>query len=356
MKILVVGDGHSDIHEEVVAEAFRLLEHQVDVFFWHEYFRSTNIFVRQWLRVQNKFIVGPQIKRINRDFLDKVSLFMPYFIFIYRGTHIFASTILAIKKQIPACKILGYNNDDPFAIGHRSYLWRHFIASVPHYDIVCAYRHHNIQQLLGIGAKRVELLRSWFVPWLNKPAPVSTENRDDSFRSDVVFVGHYEPDNRVSLLELIVRSGWKLRLFGPGWDPVIRSSSELSGQIPVRSVWGDDYNEALSRSRIALCFLSKLNRDTYTRRCFEIPATRTLMLSEYTADLASMFREGEEVEFFRNPEEMINKINFYSNNETRCREVAEAGYRRVVEDGHDVVSRMRQVLAWMDKIKTGKVA
>src|SRR5947208_3167798 len=111
-------------------------------------------------------------------------------------------------------------------------------------------------------------------------------------------------------------------------------------------VWGDAYNKALCGAKIALCFLSKLNRDTYTRRCFEIPATKTLMLSEYSNDLATLFAEGSEIEFFRSISELVDKATYYVTHPEERLAMAEAGFRRVVEDGHDVRSRMRQVLAW----------
>ena len=101
---------------------------------------------------------------------------------------------------------------------------------------------------------------------------------------------------------------------------------------------------------MALCFLSKLNRDTYTRRCFEIPATGTLMLSEHTDDLASLYKEGEEADFFRTREELIEKLKLYFGNEPLRQTVAANGYQRVMADGHDVVSRMEQVLAWVAEI------
>ena len=78
------------------------------------------------------------------------------------------------------------------------------------------------------------------------------------------------------------------------------------------------------------------------------------MISEYTEDLASLFREGEEADFFRTPEEMMAKIECYLTDEPRLQAVAEAGFRRVHTDGHDVVSRMRQVLAWMADMQEDK--
>jgi spore maturation protein CgeB len=345
MRILVVGDGHSVIHEIAVARAFRELGHQVEEFHWHAYFASVNTFSRLLCRAQNKYIIGPRVRRINDDLLAMAVRFAPHLIFIYRGTHVRPATIAAIQAKVVGCKVLGYNNDNPFSPAYPVYLWRNFLAAVPLYDAVFAYRHSNIEPLRRLGGRRVELLRSWFVPWLNRPFEPAVIKRDMPI-VDVVFIGHFEPDERMRLLESIVARGWKLRLYGPGydWDPVIRQSALLASQVPVQLVWGDEYSAALCASKIALCFLSKLNQDTYTRRCFEIPATRTMLLSEYSDDLASLFREGEEAEFFRSPQEMLNKIEKYLSDESLRRVVAENGYRRVHADGHDVVSRMRYVI------------
>ena len=45
MKILVVGEGHSSIHEVAVNQAFRKLGYQSKLFTWHNYFRSKNLFL-----------------------------------------------------------------------------------------------------------------------------------------------------------------------------------------------------------------------------------------------------------------------------------------------------------------------
>ncbi|MBF0414786.1 MAG: glycosyltransferase [Magnetococcales bacterium] len=350
MKILVVGDGRSAIHEVAVVEAFGELGHQVESFYWQPYFASRSKLEYLWLRFQDKFIIGPTINRINSDLIKAAIKFNPHIIFIYRGTHIKETTIFEIKRNIIKVFVTGYNNDDPFADGHPPWLWRHFRKCVPIYDLVLAYRHHNLDEFKCIGAKRVELLRSWYIPKFNYPASLSDKDRI-LYDCDVVFIGHYENDGRLELLEEISRSGFSLRIFGPPyeWNRLLAKSKYLKHLSPVHLVWGDDYNKAVCGAKIALCFLSKLNRDTYTRRCFEIPAAGTLLLSEYSDDLASLYRAGEEADYFASKEELIKKISLYINDDILRSHVAANGSLRVRNDGHDIGSRMAKVLDYVEQ-------
>lgn len=350
MKILVIGDGHSAIHEVAVVEAFKKLGHMVEPFYWQSYFKSSNALGRLWKKAQNKFLLGPTINRLNRHLVKKAAEFDPKLIFIYRGTHVTPSTLRELKCALPNCNVFGYNNDDPFAEGHPSWLWRHFMQCVPVYDLVFAYRHQNLDEFIKLGAKRVELLRSWFIPELNYPVSLSDKDKL-TFDCDVVFIGHYEDDGRLEYLESIVEAGYKLRLFGPPyeWNNLLLRSEKLRHLFPVRLVWNSDYSKAISGARIALCFFSKLNRDTYTRRCFEIPATGTLLLSEYSDDIATLYTEGKEVDFFKSKQEMICKIKLYLDDDCLRRQVAADGRQRVIGDGHDIVSRMAEVAELVEK-------
>lgn len=355
MKILVAGDWHSELHEAPVYQAFRTLGHDVSRFSWHEYFRAGNGWGRALediaKRAQNKFVLGPLLTRINRDFVSCVDSLRPDMVFVYRGTHITAESLHTVKSRHPSCILVGYNNDDPFSPAHPRWLWRHFLRGLPKYDLTLAYRLHNVDDFRSAGAKHVQLLRSWFIPERNHPVSLS-EQEQSEYGCDVAFVGHYEDDDRIEYLRAVARNGWRLRLWGPGydWDSVLQRYSELKGQIPVHLVWGENYNKALCGARVALCFMSKLNRDTYTRRCFEIPATGTLMLSEYTTDLAAMLKEGEEADYFRSKDELLAKLDLYLRDDGLRRRVAEAGRQRVIADGHDVVSRMRQVIGWVSDL------
>lgn len=349
MKVLVAGDWHSDLHETEVCNSLKRLGHEVLEFKWFHYFKfdvskpcSFGALVK---RIQNKFVAGPLIEKINRDFLAQVLKQKPDVIFVYRGTHLKEATLRSIRRSLPDCKLIGYNNDDPFSPKQPRYLWRHFMACVPIYDLMLAYRHANLGDFRSAGAKQVDLMRSWYVP--DRSYPIELAEADKKlYECDVVFIGHYESDQRLEYLEAIVKKGYSLRLFGPAkyWQKPLEHSSVLKHLAPTRMVWGEDYNKALCGAKIALCFFSKLNRDTYTRRCFEIPATQTLMLSEYSDDLATLYEKGVEADFFSSQEEFLERIDFYiNNNDVRAR-VAERGYSKVSSAGYDIDTRISNML------------
>ena len=355
MKVLIAGSWDSELHEEPVFKAFKELGHDPIQFKWHTYFKPQNLIGNIFipiLKAQFKYMLGPIVYRVNRDLVDMVSCEQPKIIFIYRGNLVYKKTLVRIKQILPATILICYNNDDPFSPHYPSWKWRHFIASVSVYDLVLAYRIQNLDEFKKAGAKRVELLRSWFIPEMNRPVELSNDEKAE-FGCDVVFIGHYEDDGRLEYLEEIVRKGWHLRIFGPGyqWNSVLRRSSILNKHVPVRLVWGPEYNLALCGAKVALCFFSRLNRDTYTRRCFEIPASGTVMLSEYSKDIASMYTSNMEALFFGCVDEMIERIDWMLSDDDRRKEIAFAGNRRVWRDGHDIVSRVECLLKLVNELR-----
>lgn len=348
MNVLIVGDWHSELHEKAVYQALRKLGHQPNRFSWCEYFQAAgwaDKLVSPLFKAQNKYTIGPLVDRLNQDLVGKVALEQPDVVFVYRGTHIYAETLRQLRTVAPHVTLVGYNNDDPFSPQYPKWKWRHFLAGVPEYDLLLAYRQHNVVEFKAAGASRVELLRSWFIPEMNHPVEL-TESERQRYDCDVVFVGHYEEDGRLDCLEAIAQRGWNVRIFGhaDGWHSAIKRSKWLGHLYPLNTVWGKEYNKALNGAKIALCFFSKLNRDTYTRRCFEIPATGTMLLSEYSDDLAGMFTPGVDADYFNNKTELVEKIDWYLNNTDEMRMIAKSGMEKVTGDGHDVYSRISSVL------------
>lgn len=334
--------------------ALAAIGHEPLKFAWHRYFGGARTRPGALaLRAQDKYLAGPAVDRLNRDLVALAAAERPDAVFVYRGSHIYPGTLRKIRDCLHNVVLVGYNNDDPFSPRYPSWQWRHFLGGLREYDLALAYRQHNLAEFTAAGARRVELLRSWFVPERNFPAELSAEEQA-RYGCDVVFVGHYEDDGRLQLLEGIVRGGWSLRLFGPPkeWNRILPQSAVLAGLAPVRFVAGKDYNDALNGGKLALCFFSKLNRDTYTRRVFEIPATGTVMLSEYTEDAAQLFTPDREAVFFHTGEEMLANIARLLGDEPARDAIAQAGLRRVWSDGHDIASRMHVLVGWIEQIRS----
>lgn len=347
MKVLVVGDWLADIYEQAIYDGFSRSGCVVDRFSWIEYFKyyqyprhfhvKKNLFFSLYYRIQNRFVFGPVLNKINKDLINSVSKGDYDLVFIYRGTHIFPGTLKKLKKQ--GCKIFGYNNDDPLSTRYPKYLWRHFIKSVPLYDHLFCYREHNIGEYLQLGNKNASLLRSYYIREKN----FKIDNICKKY--DLVFIGHFEDDGRDAYMLDLLKSNYTVKLFGTGWgkSKLYQEIVMLNGEIsPVY----DDYNLILNQSKIALVFLSKLNRDTYTRRCFEIPATGTMMISEFTDDLTSLYQPGIEADFFKSKEELLKKVEYYMSNPDLVFKIGESGRKRLISDGHEVLDRVVQVMKY----------
>ena len=309
MNILIVGDWHSNVHEECLKIAFKKLGHEAHKFSWHQNFNTNkyNFFYGLFLKIQNKFVIGPEIRSINDDLVSKAKSLSPDVIFLYRGTHIWPCTVKLLRGM--GIKIISYNNDDAFSKLQPRWRWRHFIHSIIHSDICLAYRHCNLEELKQHGAKCVYLFRSWFVPDQNFRIDKNVLEKK-KYQCDVIFAGHYEDDGRLQILEEVLKQGWSLKLYGHAdqWRKPLKSSKILKHLNPIQPVWGKDYNMAINGAKVALCFMSKMNRDTYTRRCFEIPASGTVLMAEYSADLNNLFVDNESIILFKNVNEFLLKF------------------------------------------------
>lgn len=343
--MMVAGAWRWPVYEKACADALTRLGVDIIRFPWADYFKGP------FGRVQEAIpFPGPALLQLNCAIVNAAKEEKPEIMLVWRGTHILPKTLRVIKSQIGAM-LVSYNNDDPFGpaahgrVPWRHYFrWRQYLKSVPEYDLHFMYRNINVPEILQKGAQQACVLMPYFIPETNHPVKIS-ENELRKYACDIVFVGHYEPDGRAQYLRALVKSGFHVRLFGGAyWARQVLGNYLYDYFAPIVPAEGEDYAKALCGAKVCLAFLSKLNRDTYTRRCFEIPACGRVMLAERTDDLLKMFKEDEEACFFSSQGELINKTKWLVENPSIREKISQAGLRRVWADGHDVTSRMRQML------------
>lgn len=354
IKILVVGDFASPVHEPAISSAFVSLDEEVYKFSTTSFFGGflsrppktvSEVFKFLYYRIQNKLSFGPVITRINKGLVREVLETNPDLVFVYRGTHVRPDTLSAVKKT--GAIVFGYSNDDPFGKNYPFYVWHNFKRSIFGYDHIFVYREKNVADYRALGYENVSLLRSYYIKERNFPIPNLVQN---AYTADSTFIGHYEDDGREEYVKAIIDAGIDFQLHGPEWgrSKYYELFKKKFGAIESLR---DDYNLALNSAKIALVFLSRLNSDTYTRRCFEIPAAGTFMLAEYSNDLANMFEENKEAAYFRSKEELVQKIKFYLEHEDLREKIAKAGLERLLKDGHEVVDRAREIIRIYNIVK-----
>jgi spore maturation protein CgeB len=350
-RMILVGDYMWPWYQDACADALESMGFDVERFGWPNDFHSFvegktgPVYLSLWHRIQYRFHFGPTVWQVNQRLIQVAKQFEPEIVWFYNVQLISSRTVKKLRKLLPNTIFIQYANDNPFSNDAKHGLWRNYLSSIPHFDVHFAYRHSNILNYRLHGVHNVHLLRSYFIP--EEDHPELQKVIPDRFKCDIVFAGHYEDDGRVELLEAICEAGYALNLFGGGWNVALKkisTQSPLHGLFPVAPVTGAEYRYAICGAKVALSFLSTLNHDTYTRRNFQIPAMKVSMLSQYTDDLASLFIPDIEATFFRNKAELLQKLKALIADEKRLSAIAEAGFKRVHNDGHDVNARMRSMV------------
>lgn len=338
MRTLIVGAGYYPIFEKAIYDAFLELGYkETEMFCWNAYL-SDSIFSR----IQNKFQIGPRVTRFNRDLVRKCEDYQPDLVFIYTGILVFPGTIKAIK-HIGRTKVFSYNNDDPFAEFYPFYHWRHYKKSIPVCDRNFVFRKKNIEDIRRVYNLDAELLRAYYIDRKNY---LCSESELLPNVPEVVFMGHYEDDERCRYINELVKNGIKVGVPEEHYAMFAKHSPGVISLRDNRTL----YNQYLCSCKIPLIFLSKINHDTYTTRCFEIPAAGALIFSPYNEDMESMFADDKEAVYYRNEEEFVKKVNYYLLHDAEREAIAKAGRERLLKDGHEAKDRVRKILKIYDEV------
>lgn len=265
----------------------------------------------------------------------------PDYIFLWNATHISSRTITLLKNE--GVKIITYSNDDPYTRQNKPlaqfFLWRYFLKYIEHSNFHFVYRPINLIESKKYTKSITHLLPPYFIPEVLSETQLSIEEKN-RFSCDVVFIGHYENDYRSEYIESIYDNDIKIKVFGTGWNE--KAPTRFKAKFgKIERLDQVNYFKSLNASKICLSFLSKWNRDVYTRRCFEIPASGNLLLCESNDVIKNFFIEDQEAVFFETKEEMLKKIEWLISNPHLIDKISKAGQERVNKDGHDIKSRVR---------------
>ncbi|MBP0015939.1 MAG: glycosyltransferase family 1 protein [Cyanobacteria bacterium SBLK] len=148
---------------------------------------------------------------------------------------------------------------------------------------------------------------------------------------DISFVGDCHKASRRKYLDSLEEAGFNVETFGRG------SKNGFVAREKMR--------EVLANSKICLNFTGSTIPDSILQlepwrkyihqlkgRPFEICASGSFCLTEWSPHLEQCFSIEQEVDFFCNAEELLEKVRFYLTHDTIREEIAKAAYEKVHRD------------------------
>jgi spore maturation protein CgeB len=315
-----------------------------------------------WLQrqLQRRLSRGSIVNKINEMVLAAARDFRPDIIWADKQEFLRAETLECIKKLGARC--VHFTPDPYFFLDWKQTKLMNEAMSC--FDALVYCKDYETSNYESLG-KPVFYMPLGYCDETHRPMPSS----DPQWNSAVGFLGGWEP-RRQQLLKSVSIVCSDLKIRGAHWDFLgdgrrtirrrlimkqfaggdnfsIARDSLLASYLHGGEVYGDDYARALSGARIGLGFLRKVCPDQHTTRTFEIPACGSMLLSDRTRECQDFFAEGREAEYFDSPEELVDKVKFYTTHEDARAKIAAAGRQRCLDGRYSYLERMRDAMAWV---------
>jgi len=336
--VLIVGSSTNWSLESSYARGFQRLGW--DTYFWEPQKALYNI-ARGYRvgRLLSTFLhVESWLRKSNAELLTVADKLRPNLILVIGTGGVRAGTLAQIKVRSPECAIFCIYPDSPHNLDSDR------IHCLPFFDLVATSSPAWKRAFELLGAGRVRYLP--FASDIDLHQPYNAGGRVPEVTYDVSFIGTWRPE-REELLERLVE--FKLSIWGNDyWKRRTSPESTLRSRWGGRQAVGNEFAKVCSESRVLLNIMDTVTWPGPNMRVFEQPACGAFSLVSRTPAVLELFTEGENIECFESAEEARDKVRYYISHDSERQQIAQAGYRLVVQGGHTYVDRARQVVEWIE--------
>ncbi|HMN25896.1 MAG TPA: glycosyltransferase, partial [Ignavibacteriaceae bacterium] len=237
-----------------------------------------------------RYKIGPVVEAINSEIIK--SLNSKYdLIWVDKGIFITEETTKKLKDKTE--KLIHYTPDTAF-YENKSY---HFYNSIKLYDACITTKSFDLVLYKKFFAKKIIYCTQGYDKNIHKTYNCFPD------KSGICFIGLYEI-NRDIFIQKLLDAGLEIKLAGVKWDSFVRRNKNKSNLFFFgKSVFGEEYGKLISSSLFGLGFLSKKFPELHTTRTFEIPACKTILITERNEETRKFFKD-DEVVFYNTSEEL----------------------------------------------------
>jgi spore maturation protein CgeB len=295
--ILIAGNNAVTSIENYYSKYLIELGYRVDIFQLNKYYEWSTFF-----KIRYKLGDNSVFENLNIELIRYCTEMKPDIVWVFKGFEIFPETILKLKNL--DIFLVNYNPDHPFIRTSVMHGGKNIPEAVPIYDLHFAYSKSLVEKLRSEYSKECVRL------------PFGYELDNDTFRmckseseiERLCFIG--TPDLvRTKLLVEIAKKGFEIDVYSLTY-PFEKFLRSVKGIRLFPVITGQEFWKNVRRYRIQLNFLREHNIGSHNQRTFEVPAMGGVLLSEYSKEQSDFFIENNEVFFFRNEIDMVDKISF----------------------------------------------
>jgi len=274
----------------------------------------------------------------NQNYREKklkelVSNFKPDIILVIRGNSFSGKTLKSIKSRYPSIKTVGWWVKDPRKDDEMledSKLYDYYLCM---HDYGYTSK-DNIKHLPVLGVYKNLYMRV-------------QDRTESNLTKQICFVGGYSSRREVFIREL---EGFQLEMYGPGWKKGKRVlNSNLMAMCKGSSIWGKQLVDLYNSSEIVLN-ISTWDSDGLggqNLRLFDVPACGAFLLTDYSEEISEYYRLGVEIETFKTPDELRDKVDYYLKHPVEREHIAKLGYERVLKLPN-YETRMKEMIKYIE--------
>jgi spore maturation protein CgeB len=313
-----------------------------------------------WLQrqIQRRLCYGSVIDEINRSVISTAREFRPEIIWADKQEYLSLQSLSELRSL--GARLVHFTPDPYFYLSWKR--TRLMDEAMRAFDVHVYCKSYEKADYEALGRQLIYMPLG-YCDEVHRPIP----SDDPRWQCTVGFLGGWDP-HREMMLHGVAATDVDLKIWGGYWDFLrdgkwtvrrriilkqlagtdrfkIHRDELLARALQGGEVYGDSYAKALSGSRISIGFLRKVCPDQHTTRTFEIPACRSMLLADRTAEHLEFFEEGKEAEFFSSADELVEKVQYYRHHETEREAIANAGYERCHRSGYSYQARLGRVFA-----------
>jgi Uncharacterized protein conserved in bacteria len=304
---------------------------------------------RKWLipgRIRDRVpaLQAFDTKRINNNLIKCAKTFRPDILLVNSGYTIAPETITRIKKELK-CITVNWIADFPLRFNV-------YAANGPFYDFCFWSGTDGLQRYKNLGGSNGHWLPFACDPSFHEPVALSDADKKE-YGCDICFVGTRYTE-RVEVLEKLCC--FDIGIWGQSWEQLPPKSPvrrHLRGEAVVPEIWTKIFSAAKivlniigHRCDVLVPFIDEKDFGLCNTKVFEILGCGAFQLVDAKADVMTIFKTGEHLECFKDPDDAVKLIDFYLQNPEKRKTIAEAG-RKEVLNKHTYEHRIKEMFSIM---------